>query len=408
MAALKENQRLYQELTTKSAKAEESEEDDSSGDAKGGRESAVQGTDEPLNPWTKQRQSLASKSSPEDESFTRFKKFWEEVNRRKEADLEIQKQLEKEKEENVKIRGQKQEEDKKQEKEGVVEEENNSMKEGGEQTKKKVSKKRLQKLQKAKDQVQKRKHKKTETEDSGEQLSKKSPGKKGNKKCKKTLGTQNQEPVNIDDLFDEVEIGIKNKVQRKLKKLGVNSKEPWTEVKTKKKKKKVPDVVAPSEIEEFDFTSKHNQENINETTERAKTLQELESLEGESVNKLQEAVQTIKDSNAPSNTPAPNHNKLQVDPNKFLQVESKRLATAMPDSVGESGEALDDEEQEESAENIIREAFADDYLMEEFSSEKAEAIKKDQPGSISLALPGWGDWTGPNRKMSNRKIRKFR
>ena len=40
--------------------------------------------------------------------------------------------------------------------------------------------------------------------------------------------------------------------------------------------------------------------------------------------------------------------------------------TAMPDSVGEAGEAMDDEEEQESAENIIREAFADDYLMEEF------------------------------------------
>ena len=41
--------------------------------------------------------------------------------------------------------------------------------------------------------------------------------------------------------------------------------------------------------------------------------------------------------------------------------------TALPDSVGEAGEAMDDqEEKEETAEDIMREAFADDYLMEEF------------------------------------------
>uniref|UniRef100_A0A0P4WQM7 Uncharacterized protein n=1 Tax=Scylla olivacea TaxID=85551 RepID=A0A0P4WQM7_SCYOL len=416
MAALKENQRLHQELTTKSAKAKESVEDDLSDEAdlaKGEGGSAVQGTDESLNPWIKQHGSVVSKSSPEDESFTKFKKFWEEVNKRKQADQEIHEQLEKEREEknieDEKIEDQEQEEEKKTEKEGVEEEEENSgMKEGGEQTekKKKVNKKYLQKLQKPKDKIQKLKRKKAESEDNGEQPAKKIPGKKGNKKCKKIIKTQDQEAVNIDDLFDEVEIGIKNKVQRKLKKLGVKSKEPWTKVKTKKKNKKVPKAVAPSEIEEFDFTGTRNQENIDETTERAKTLQDLESLEGKSVNKLQEAVKILKDSQAPD-TSAPNNHKLQVDPNKFLQVESKRLVTAMPDNVGEAGEALDDEEQE-SAENIIREAFADDYLMEEFSSEKAEAIKKDQTSSMSLALPGWGDWTGPNMKMSNRKIKKFR
>lgn len=51
----------------------------------------------------------------------------------------------------------------------------------------------------------------------------------------------------------------------------------------------------------------------------------------------------------------------------WWQVEAKRLVTSLPDTVGEAGEAMDDEEgKEESAEDIIREAFADDYLMEEF------------------------------------------
>lgn len=50
------------------------------------------------------------------------------------------------------------------------------------------------------------------------------------------------------------------------------------------------------------------------------------------------------------------------------QVDTKKLATAMPDSVAQAGEGLDDEEDEEveDAEDVIREAFADDYLIEEF------------------------------------------
>lgn len=51
-----------------------------------------------------------------------------------------------------------------------------------------------------------------------------------------------------------------------------------------------------------------------------------------------------------------------------MQVESKHLVTAMPDNVAQSGEGLDDEEDEEmeDAEDVIREAFADDYLIDEF------------------------------------------
>lgn len=42
--------------------------------------------------------------------------------------------------------------------------------------------------------------------------------------------------------------------------------------------------------------------------------------------------------------------------------------TAMPDNVSQGGEGLDDDENEEAedAEDVIREAFADDYLIEEF------------------------------------------
>lgn len=53
-------------------------------------------------------------------------------------------------------------------------------------------------------------------------------------------------------------------------------------------------------------------------------------------------------------------------------MNTKRLITAMPDTVRGGGEeGLDGEEEnevegEEDPEAVIREAFADDYLMEEF------------------------------------------
>lgn len=41
-------------------------------------------------------------------------------------------------------------------------------------------------------------------------------------------------------------------------------------------------------------------------------------------------------------------------------------------------------------------------------SEKSAAIERNKPKTMSLALPGWGDWTGPNIKMSNTKAKRFR
>lgn len=38
----------------------------------------------------------------------------------------------------------------------------------------------------------------------------------------------------------------------------------------------------------------------------------------------------------------------------------------MPDTMTTDNDALDDSEEEENAEDVIREAFADDYLIDEF------------------------------------------
>lgn len=293
-------------------------------------EVTLQRTQDSINPWTKHlhESTVSKKSPPEDESFTRFKKFWEEVNRRKQADREIEDQLEKEREEkneDVAV-----EEEKEQEEGEQGEEKKDDTKREIEELteeEKEVSKRHKKKPQKSKDKTLKPElDEKRESEDNGEITTKVSKKKK-NKKCKKNLGNPVQEAVTIDDLFDQVEIGIKNKVKKKLKKLGVNSKEPWTEVKSKKKHKKVTVATAPSEIEEFDFTSTSNQENIDEKKERVKTLQDLESIEGETVGKLQRAVQTLKNSGAPSGTSASHKPKLQVDPNKFLQVRHQKPLT---------------------------------------------------------------------------------
>lgn len=42
----------------------------------------------------------------------------------------------------------------------------------------------------------------------------------------------------------------------------------------------------------------------------------------------------------------------------------------------------------------IAEAFADDDVLAEFREEKRALEEEEQPKSVDLTLPGWGDWAG--------------
>jgi len=55
----------------------------------------------------------------------------------------------------------------------------------------------------------------------------------------------------------------------------------------------------------------------------------------------------------------------------------------------------------------IQEAFADDDVIAEFDKEKNEIAERDQPKSIDLSLPGWGDWGGSGVVVNRRRKQKF-
>ena len=59
---------------------------------------------------------------------------------------------------------------------------------------------------------------------------------------------------------------------------------------------------------------------------------------------------------------------------------------------------------------LIKEAFADDAVLEEFAEEKEKQKEKRMPKDEDLTLPGWGEWAGANidnEKVLNRKRKKF-
>ena len=59
---------------------------------------------------------------------------------------------------------------------------------------------------------------------------------------------------------------------------------------------------------------------------------------------------------------------------------------------------------------LIREAFADDAVLEEFAEEKEKQKEKRMPKDVDLTLPGWGEWAGgsiDSEKILNRKRKKF-
>merc|ERR550519_684882 len=94
----------------------------------------------------------------------------------------------------------------------------------------------------------------------------------------------------------------------------------------------------------------------------------------------------------------------QVDPENFVTIEPKKLKSSLPEIVSYNEEDSDNEDEQRKA---IAEAFADDDVVADFTSEKAAIVDANKPKDIDLTLPGWGDWGGGGLKVSKRKRKRF-
>ncbi|XP_066992419.2 U3 small nucleolar RNA-associated protein 14 homolog A [Anabrus simplex] len=201
--------------------------------------------------------------------------------------------------------------------------------------------------------------------------------------------------IHMDDIFDDMEQKLKQKVSRKLR-----------ELKNIKTNDSVDDRIA-KEVEDVDVDGPSL-----EFKTKAKRPQEDLQLIEESGHK--------NNSSSPGSLSIPvvpkvslgekeasGNQKDDVDPNKFLAVKPKLLQTQFPDMVTGGEEGLDNEENEESQQMTITEAFTGDDVVAEFVKEKADEVEKSKPKDIDISLPGWGSWGGKNMPVNKRKKRRF-
>ena len=87
---------------------------------------------------------------------------------------------------------------------------------------------------------------------------------------------------------------------------------------------------------------------------------------------------------------------------RFLRTNTD--AVEIPDLDDSDGE--DDVINNEHRMNI-RDAFANDDVIEDFMQEKNAELEKSKPKVVDNVLPGWGEWGGAGLKVSTRKRKRF-
>merc|ERR1739838_867940 len=263
-AALEENERMYRDLTrklkvkNKNAEGQDSEDEELLELLKDRQAAIDAGEYDPMNPWTKKvvKNDSGIEDDGDDKSFSRFKRFWEEVNKRKIVELQAQKVVE-DKEEN-KLSSIGNEDDGSPEEIKVKEDDVHQINEKDDGVKEidvSGSDSEENELDEAEDRPIKRRKLNKEDNDKDQ-----------------------DKEVSIDAMFDDAEVELKKKVKRKLEKLGVDVDKPveWSTIKKKKRNKPKKD---SANIQEFDFTSQNTNDNLDEGLDRAKTMNDMDNLQ---------------------------------------------------------------------------------------------------------------------------------
>ncbi|XP_068967288.1 U3 small nucleolar RNA-associated protein 14 homolog A [Bombus flavifrons] len=201
----------------------------------------------------------------------------------------------------------------------------------------------------------------------------------------------------ITKIFDFMEEKMQNQIKSKLERITQN----YDKVKVKKKRKS-----RNIEFEEDNFDGLEMQEKKQKPTLDLGLDESVDKNNSEADTAL-EKVKKIRHDNILSIDKSNTSSKVEIDPNKYINVKPKHLHTDIPNDITRGNDVLDDSEDEEEKRNVVSEAFADDDVIEEFRREKEEEVRKSQPQDIDLTLPGWGSWGGKNIKISGRKKRRF-
>ncbi|XP_072763673.1 U3 small nucleolar RNA-associated protein 14 homolog A [Anoplolepis gracilipes] len=201
---------------------------------------------------------------------------------------------------------------------------------------------------------------------------------------------------NIDEMFDSMEEKLKHKLNLKLQKVKNKLMIKSKNEEGKKHKKEQKKESSEDDLSNLEFPNSKQKPVLD------CPLEETTSRENKQLEKDLTGLKIIANTEL---QPTSNNHKLEIDPEKYLNIKPKYLKTQIPDiATGEE----ENSEQEEEMHKIMSEAFADDDVVEEFKKEQEEEIEKSQPKSIDLSLPGWGSWAGPNIKKSKIRRKKKR
>lgn len=98
--------------------------------------------------------------------------------------------------------------------------------------------------------------------------------------------------------------------------------------------------------------------------------------------------------------------KLYEESDAMKYLKSNNDAIEIRGLSDQSDDEIDDVIMNEQRMNI-RDAFANDDVIEEFVKEKESIIEHSKPKSVDLTLPGWGSWGGTGLKVTERKRKRF-
>ncbi|XP_060077158.1 U3 small nucleolar RNA-associated protein 14 homolog A-like [Ylistrum balloti] len=222
----------------------------------------------------------------------------------------------------------------------------------------------------------------------------------------------------IENIFESPKVITKeesNKLQSNIKAKQENKKQPKKKKKQKSKQNKAgaekPKLqqVSVSKEEEVD-EEEGEEELITETLTRKQTLEDIEDglLDEEEDEKDQKRRRnTERGITESSKQQKDKSSEVQVDPKKLFTLESKLVNINNPDVVTGSDDEDDELDADEQQRLTIAQAFENDDVIDEFTREKKGIVDRDNPKTIDLTLPGWGEWGGTGVQMSKRKKKKF-
>lgn len=219
----------------------------------------------------------------------------------------------------------------------------------------------------------------------------------------------------LDDLFDEAEDTIRDKVATKLQHLsrtiaGEGASADDDHAKAGRPKKRG----AKNDLADLSFKQKAKRPQIDAALEHDDA--EADGAEVDADEAARKQLDELRRLSNLKSTPAGAASTVggvaNINPNTFMRVQPKHLQTAVPDLEGEHDQSDDEADRHLDAKRLtIAEAFEDDDIVANFEQERADEKRKNEPEDVVLTLPGWGSWGGngiqPRKQRTKKLILKF-